>query len=582
MVIAAVLVLVSSGPVRAQSVPRFKVDPSWPKQLPNNWIMGIPTGIFIDKDDHIWVTHRVRNIASDDLGAAADPPASECCVAAPSIIEFDTEGNVIKAWGGQGYVPDWPRGEHGIWVDKEKNVWIAGANLLPAGGRGGQNPLLADRQVLKFSPEGKLLLEIGHPSNAPLNNQDTAMLGAPSELFVDDEAHEIYIADGYLNRRIVVYDSNTGPFKRGWGAYGVPLSEIDNGPRPDYNPAGPPPKQFGALGYPVRAGVVIGIDISEDGLVYVSDRGADRIQVFTKAGKFVKEFILHPKTLSQYGSVWSTVFSRDPKQVYLYVADGENGVIHVLNRDTGKEVGEIGHRGRQIGLFDGLEHMAWDSHGNLYTDEVPPNQRIQRFVPDKAVVVVRTASTPAAGVPRYKVDAGWPKNLPNNWMLANSTGLVVDKNDHIWVLNRPRQLSLDDAGAAVPPPLGPYGVCCYPAPTLLEFDTQGNLLKSWGGPNYVPHWPILEHGLFIDKQGNFWIGGNFQGNGNNLTNPIPKPAELLPDRHVLKFSPDGKQLLEIGHPSNAPMNNQNTTILGDRPKCLSMMPLMRCTSRMAT
>src|ERR1700674_3656191 len=145
-----------------------------------------------------------------------------------------------------------------------------------------------------------------------------------------------------------------------------------------------------------------------------------------------------------------------------------------------------------------------------------------------------TPSVQAQAVPRYKVDVTWPKILPNNWMLANSTGLVVDKNDHIWVLNRP-------------PPLGPYGVCCFPAPTLLEFDTQGNLLKSWGGPNYVPHWPILEHGLFIDKQGNFWIGGNFQGNGNNLTNPIPKPAQLLADRQVLKFSPDGKQLLEIGH-----------------------------------
>ena len=209
------------------------------------------------------------------------------------------------------------------------------------------------------------------------------MLGSPSELYVDEAAHEIYIADGYLNRRIVVYDSNTGAFKRGWGAYGIPLSQIDNGPRPFYDPAGPPPKQFGALNYPVRAGVVSGVDISEDGLVYVSDRGGDRVQVFTKEGKFLKEFLVHPKTLGQYGSAWSTMFSPDPKQKYLYVADGENGVIHVLNRDDGKEVGEIGHRGRQIGLFDGLEHLAMDSHGNLYTAEVPPNQRIQKFVPEK-------------------------------------------------------------------------------------------------------------------------------------------------------------------------------------------------------
>src|SRR2546427_12441163 len=146
--IAGLLILASSGTAGAQPAPRFKVDPSWPKQLPNNWIMGSPTGIFIDKEDHIWVTHRVRNIAADDLGAAAKPPISECCIAAPSVIEFDTQGNVIKAWGGQGYVPDWPRGEHGIWIDKEKNVWIGGANLPPAGDRGGQKPLLADRQGL--------------------------------------------------------------------------------------------------------------------------------------------------------------------------------------------------------------------------------------------------------------------------------------------------------------------------------------------------------------------------------------------------------------------------------------------------
>ena len=180
-----------------------------------------------------------------------------------------------------------------------------------------------------------------------------------------------------------MYDSNTGVFKRGWGAYGIPLSQIDNGPRLDYNPSARPPKQFGALGYPVRAGVVIGVDISHDGLVYVSDRGACRIQVFTKPGKFLKEFILHPKTLGQYGSVWSTMFSHDPQQKYLYVADGENGMIHVLNREDGKEVGEIGHRGRQIGLFDGLEHLAMDSKGNLYTAEVPPNTRIQRYIPQK-------------------------------------------------------------------------------------------------------------------------------------------------------------------------------------------------------
>ena len=287
-------------------MPHYKVDPSWPKVLPNNWIASVTTGIFVDSKDHIWVLNRQRQLAEDDIGAAKTPPTQECCVPAPAVLVFDAQGNVIKSWGGQGYAHDWPVGEHGIFVDKEGNVWIGGANLPGAGNPQG---LLPDRHVLKFSPDGKELLEIGHPSSAPIDNADTTMLGAPSEIYVDDAAHEVYIADGYLNRRVVVYDSNTGAFKRGWGAYGIPLSEIDNGPRPTYDPL-TPSKQFGALSYPVRAGVVIGIDISNDGLVYVSDRGGDRVQIFTKEGKFVKEFLVHPKTLGQYGSVWSTKIGR--------------------------------------------------------------------------------------------------------------------------------------------------------------------------------------------------------------------------------------------------------------------------------
>ena len=367
----------SSTAAQEQGLPHYQVDPSWPKELPNNWIMGHATGLFVDKQDHIWLVHRVRTLLPDEIGASLDPPRSECCVPAPSVLEFDTEGNLLKTWGQQGYVPEWPNGEHGIYVETDGSIWIAGNN------QPSQQPgaLLPDRQVLKFSADGKLLLEIGHRTDAPINNQDTTMLGAASDMFVDEAAHEVYIADGYMNRRIVVYDSNTGAFKRGWGAYGIPLSEIDNGPRLDYNPAGPPPKQFGALGYPVRAGVVIDVDISNDGLVYVSDRGGNRVQVFTKEGKFVKEFRIHPKTLGQYGSAWSTAFCCDAKERFLYIGDGENSVIHVLNRDDGTELGEIGNRGRQIGMFDGLEHVAMDSKGNLYTGDVTPGRRFQKFVP---------------------------------------------------------------------------------------------------------------------------------------------------------------------------------------------------------
>ena len=371
--------LVTVLPAQAQTVPHYKVDSSWPKELPNNWILWNSTGLVIDKNDHIWILNRPRQVSPADAGAAQKPPIGECCIPAPSLVEFDTQGNMLKSWGGPEYVPHWPILEHGLFIDKGGNFWLggtfeAGANQnLLAAPIPKPKELLGDRQVLKFSPDGKQLLEIGHPSNAPTNNQDTSILGAPSEIFVDDAAHEVYIADGYQNRRIVVYDSNTGAFKRGWGAYGMPLNQIDNGRPPAYDPAAPA-KQF--------RGSMVGVDISEDGLVYVADRSGDRVQIFTKEGKFTKEFLIHPATLGT-GSVWATMFSRDPKQKYLYAADGVNGKIWILNRDDGKEVGSIGHKGHQAGQFDQVERMALDSHGNLYVTEVAPNTRLQKFVPVK-------------------------------------------------------------------------------------------------------------------------------------------------------------------------------------------------------
>lgn len=358
---------------RAQDVPRYKVDASWPREMPNNWILGRVGGIAVDKNDYIWVLHSPHRVLDDAAAAALIPPLYECCRPAPAVIEFDPDGNVLRAWGGRGYVPDWPSQEIGLEVDKEGNIWM--------GGEFGQEATLprvtqlgGDRQVLKFTPDGKLLLEIGHTSKGPANNQDTSMLGGPARMTVDAAAHEVYIADGFLNKRVVVYDSNTGSFKRGWGAYGIPLNEIENAKLPPYDPALPPAKQF--------RGAVNDVRISVDGLVYVADRTGDRVQSFTKQGKFLQEFLVAPMTRGR-GSAMTIAFSSDPKQKYLLVGDGGNCVIWILNRSDGAVMGKFGHRGYNAGQFYFIQDMAMDSHGNLYTGEVNYNNRIQKFVLEK-------------------------------------------------------------------------------------------------------------------------------------------------------------------------------------------------------
>jgi DNA-binding beta-propeller fold protein YncE len=386
----------------AQEPPRYKVDPFWPKELPNNWILGQITGIAVDNDNHIWVLNEPRGVPKDDAGAAQTPPLSKCCIPAPAVIEFNAAGSVLKAWGGPGHVPAWPAAPHGICLDKKGNIWIGGVGSpwnpdLPEPTRATEAQL-GDRQVLKFSNDGKLLLQIGHPSIAPVNNQDTTLLGAPSAIKVDDAANEVYIADGLMNKRVVVYDSSSGAFKRGWGAYGIPLSKVDNSdpsafelPTPRLDPLASPSKQFRSL---------TDIAISDDGLLYATDQNNNRIQVFTKQGKFLKELYVAPKTLGT-GSAWGIALSRDPEQRYLFVADGASGVIRILDRRDGTELGKLGHKGRNIGQFNNLAWVALDSQAALYTGEVhftrswdgwqaartgkadTPGGRIQKFLLEK-------------------------------------------------------------------------------------------------------------------------------------------------------------------------------------------------------
>jgi len=278
------LAAAASAGVAARAEPRspaYRVDPFWPQQLPNNWILGQVGGMAVDAQGHLWVLQRPRTVPEVALGLAATPPTTACCITAPAVLEFGADGKVMRSWGGPGGAADWPDTEHGIHVDGDGNVWITG------NGR-------TDRMVIKFSPEGRHLLTIGKKTDAPLNNQDVTMLGRPSGLAVDSAANEVFIADGYLNSRVMVFDSNTGAFRRGWGAYGSKLDEIPNGPRERYSPGQPPARQLN---------LVHCLALSRDGLVYICDRTNDRIQVFTKEGKFVSEFIVHPEcdeTIEEY------------------------------------------------------------------------------------------------------------------------------------------------------------------------------------------------------------------------------------------------------------------------------------------
>jgi len=377
--------LVAGPTARAQDKPMYKVDPFWPKPLPHKWIMQQVPTLAVDKDDHIWVLNRSRQIMPDESGASTAPPRTDCCIAGPAVLEFDTDGNLLKGWGGPGYVPGWP-GEQTINTDKKGNVWISGM------GRGDS--------ILKFTSDGKLLWDFGHrgPSvppgqtAAPLkdNNQQTDIFFSGMAGFeLDDDAHEIYIAEGEtLNKRVLVYDMDTGAFKRGWGGHGMPLSEISNDPVPPYDTSGPPPDIKGFA-------ILHCIHISRDGLVYVCERGSDRVQVFTKQGKFVTEFFVHPSTPARgpecggpgslkfgpCGTVLNLAFSPAPEQKYVFIADAANDKVWIVNRKDGVTVGSIGDNGRMAGQFHFIDGIAADSHGNIYTGEVETGKRIQKFVP---------------------------------------------------------------------------------------------------------------------------------------------------------------------------------------------------------
>jgi sugar lactone lactonase YvrE len=376
--------------------PRFEVDPMWPKPMPNHWLLGSATGIAIDSRDHVYVLHLTDSFtARTETGAGTITPTGECCSSAPNVLEFDPSGNLVSSWGGPGQGYDWPTQNAGIAIDPAGNIWI--------GGMGG-----TDTRVLKFTKDGKFVAQYGRQGQAPppppaaaadtqyagqspargqgaagraggrggrggrggppplpAASTSTEMFGGATAFAFDAGSSEVYVADGARNRRIAVVDLNTGAIKRFFGAYGAPPDDAAASA-----PNDPAPKQF--------AGVRC-VETASDGNLYVCDSKNNRIQVLQKDGKLVREARIAPNTLAN-GAVWDVAFSRDPQQRYVYVADGSNMKVHVLERSSLSHLTSFGEGGRYPGQFLAVSGVATDSKGNLYTIEGAEGKKLQKFV----------------------------------------------------------------------------------------------------------------------------------------------------------------------------------------------------------
>lgn len=334
--------------------PMFEVDPFWPKPLPNHWILGSTIGLAVDSRDHVYIVHR-RDTFNErtEIGAATDPVKADCCIPAPNILEFDPEGNLVNHWGGPGEGYTWPSSNHGITVDHKDNVWI-----------GGNGP--RDSHILKFTRDGKFLAQYGTP-DSDTDSLSTENFGSVAEVSFDAKANEAYVADGYRNKRVAVLDADTGEMKRFWGAYGNEPDDANLGP---FVPGQEPAQQFRN---PVHCA-----EPSNDGLVYVCDRVNNRLQVFKTDGTFVQEIFVKPNSLGD-GSVWDIAFSPDAEQKYIYMADGTNRKIFIIERETLEILTNFGDGGRNPGQFFAVHSIAVDSKGNIYTVETYEGKRLQKF-----------------------------------------------------------------------------------------------------------------------------------------------------------------------------------------------------------
>ena len=343
------------GVAPASMADRFQVDPYWPQPLPEGWLLGNVVGVATDSGDNVWIIHRPGSQA----GAGETPP----------VIAFDPAGNVVQSWGAPGDGYDWGTQTHGIHVDHQDNVWVGFGGGLPYDPT---SPTTTDNAlVLKFTPAGEFLLQIGDFGRGTEGSSSTEFLGQPTDIFVDPQIDEVYISDGYTNRRVIVFDATTGEHKRLWGAYG---NAPDDGPMPRFSRDSELPPQFSTPHCVVGAA---------DGLVYVCDRGNQRIQVFNMDGTFVAERLIEADRGGGQtgGTPWDLAFSRDPAQRFLFVVDGGGHAVHTLARDSLEVVASFGRRGRWAGQFESPHSLALDSQGNLFVGETLDGRRVQKFVP---------------------------------------------------------------------------------------------------------------------------------------------------------------------------------------------------------
>jgi hypothetical protein len=354
------LPLCVSFEAHAQSSPRppeFTVDPTWPT-IPNDWVLGEVTSVSVDRNDNVWVLHVPQSI-----------PADRRSNAAPPVLQFDASGNLLKSWGGPADGAAWLGREHGIFVDTDDFVWLGGR----AGWPRATAPGVSDDMIMKFTMDGELVLQIGK-SGASTGNLDTENVHQATDVFVDTQANEVYAADGYGNKRIIVFDSETGEFKRMWGAFGNPppatfAANVPT-PQPQTTPEGPP-----------EFGLPHAIKVSNDGVVYLADRSNNRVQMFTREGEFLKQVRLTNEGSDVVPVPAGFAFSPDENQQHLYVVDSGPMRIVIFDRQSMTQIGVVGSRGSNAGEFDIVHHMAVDSKGNLYTAEIVNNRRAQKFVP---------------------------------------------------------------------------------------------------------------------------------------------------------------------------------------------------------